>query len=265
MTATTILLRGLGPVLLLVVTAGVLWHGHSDASALRADLARARQLKTERERQTAELAAQAAGQPSADELARLRSDREATRRLRTEIEALKAASAKPQPSPRPISTEKRGTFADAQLAKAADWKNVGRTTPVAAFETALWAAASGEVDTLALGLVVEPSAQSELAGLWAELPEAARGQYGSPERLIAALTLKDIPLGSAQVFNAEVLKPGSHPFEGEIARVAAALVTVENKRTTHVLHLGRSGEEWKLIVPRAAVKKYRERLAGRIE
>ncbi|HEY1110032.1 MAG TPA: hypothetical protein VGE76_15385 [Opitutaceae bacterium] len=264
MTSTSIVFRGLVPIVLLAVVGGGLWHLRSEASALRADLDQASKLKTERERLGAELAKQARELPGADELARLRSDREALRRLRAEVESLKAVVAKP-PAPHAKTADKRGTFADARLANAAEWKNVGRATPIASFETALWAAASGEVDALAQGLVLEPSARGELEALWAELPPGARGQYGSPERLLAALTLKDIPLGAAQVFNTEVLKPGTHPFEGEISRVVAALLTAENKRTTHALHLQHTGDEWKLVVPQSAVKKYRERLAGRTE
>lgn len=264
MTSTSLIFRGLVPIVLLAVVGGGLWHLRSEASALRAELDQASKLKAERERLGAELATRAAKQPNADELARLRSDREALRRLRAEVESLKAVAAKP-PAPQEKTADKRGAFADARLAKAAEWKNVGRATPVASFETALWAAASGEVDALAQGLVMEPSARVELEALWAELPTEARGQYGSSERLLAALTLKDIPLGSAQVFNTEVLKPGTHPFDGEISRVIAALVTAENKRTTHALHLQRAGDDWKLIVPRSAVKKYRERLAGRTD
>lgn len=265
MTTPSILLRGAVPFALLAIVTVGLWQARREAGVLRAELNQASTTKREREQLGAELTKQAAAQAGPDELARLRNDREATRRLRAELESLKAVSVTTAPPPQTRTGGKRGTFSDTALTKAAEWRDVGRATPIAAFETALWAAASGEVDALAHGLVIEPSAQTELAGLWADLPEAARSQYGSPERLIAALTLKDIPLGSAQVFNTEVLKPGTHPFEGEIARVVAALVTSENKRTTHALHLGRAGDEWKLIVPRTAVKKYRERLAGRIE
>lgn len=261
---TSIIWRGLVPIVLLAVVVGGLWRLRNEASELKADLDQASRLRTERERLNAELAAQAAGQPKADELARLRSDRDALRRLRAEVESLKTAAAKPA-APPAKGTDEHGTFADARLAKAAEWKNVGRATPIASFETALWAAASGEVDTLAQGLVMESPARGELEALWTELPAEARGQYGSPERLLAALTVKDIPLGSAQVFNTEVLKPGTHPFEGEIARVVAALVTAENTRSKHALHLRRDGDEWKLVVPRSAVKKYRDRLAGRID
>lgn len=265
MSTRTIFLRGLVPLAFLAVVVGALWQVRSEASSLRVDLAQAAKLKAERERLSAELAKQAAMQPPADELARLRIDHEATRRLRAEIESLKGSSVKPAPAPSRAAAEPHATFADTRLAKAAEWKNVGRATPIASFETALWAAASGEVDTLTQGMVLDASARGELEALWAELPAEARGQYGSPERLLAALTLKDIPLGSAQVFNTEVLKPGTHPFEGEVARVVAALVTAENKRTTHMLHLQHAGEEWKLLVPRSAVKKYRDRLAGRTD
>ena len=86
--------------------------------------------------------------PNAD-LERLRVDHAAVVRLRGEIDALKAREQAPAELPRSESVALAAeTPADAMI-PAHDWKNVGRATPAAAVETALWAAAGGELNTLA--------------------------------------------------------------------------------------------------------------------
>lgn len=256
---------------LVAVAAGILISQRRAA----AELVRERQLTLEQHRRGANLRAEiarlAAVQPEAAELERLREDRDAARRLRAEIEALKEAAktTAARPVATPASQEParpKGTFAEGRLAKAEEWRNVGRATPIAAFESALWAAAAGDIDALASSLVFDPTWRAQVDQLWAKLSEPTRTQYATPERLFAALTAKDIPLGAAQVMREQILKPGEMGINapGETTFVMAALTNPKANSTKRVgLFLHPSPDGWLLMVPGAAVVKYRDLLTGK--
>ncbi|MES2695867.1 MAG: hypothetical protein V4773_20505 [Verrucomicrobiota bacterium] len=253
-------------LVLLAAAVGGVWSQRYVTEELRHELARAKEAQADGKRQQVENARLAAGQQSAEELERLRSDRVALQRLRAEVEALKTSFKKAPAAPAQNTTkgvEGAGTFADGRTAKAEEWKNVGRATPVAAFETALWAAAAGDVDALAAGIMTDVTTRPEVDRLWGQLSPAERLQYGSPERLLAALTLKDIPLGTAQVSHTQVLKPGEYGFTEETASVVAVVIDADKKRRPLGLFLRRAGDEWRLLLPASAVRKYREQLTAK--
>jgi hypothetical protein len=134
------------------------------------------------------------------------------------------------------------------------WRNAGRATPEAALETALWAAATGEVDALAQLLLLEPDARQRAQALLDRLPESARAQYATPERLIALLTAKQIPLGAMQLVAAM-------PQGDDTRLLRVRLHSPEGwARTTSVAARGAPGD-WRLVVPGPAV----DRLAAQLQ
>jgi len=82
---------------------------------------------------------------------------------------------------------------------ARDWKNRGQGTPSAAVETALWAAAGGDTAALKNLLSLAEPTRTKAAALLARMPDSARKFYAIPEDLIAAFTIKSIPVGEAQL------------------------------------------------------------------
>lgn len=177
----------------------VLWRQRETQEQLRGNLGRWRgenqalaQLREENRRQ-------AATEPSAAELENLRADHAAIPRLRAEIDALRERIRRaPEPSATPVPAR----FAVGSKVAAAEWRNAGTATPRAALETVLWAAAGGDIDTFAscLGLG-EGRIRQAATALLESLPAEQRAQYRTPERLVAFLAIRDVPLGAARVID----------------------------------------------------------------
>jgi hypothetical protein len=203
--------------------------------------------------------------PVAD-LESLRADRAALLRLRAEIETLKTNAERPRPA-QESKAPPLAAKSPAMFIPASDWKNVGRATPAAAFETALWAAVGGDIDALAAGMSFEAGAREKADAILAKLPPDLRAQYSTPEKLVALFTAKDVPLDSAM----RVLAEG-RMSENDVR--LAVMFEVGNQKTEPAatkrvpvrqereLALRREGNNWKLVVPGTAVEKYGAILAG---
>lgn len=239
-------------------SAAVVWQRQT-ASALRAEVEFQREQEKSRAQLAAETARLRAKQISAADLEALRGDRAALARLRGEIDALRrraeeyarvvAAKAVEAAKPREPS------ILDGPLPASA-WKNAGSATPAAALETVLWAAAGGEVDALAGLLRFDVGVRARVDALFAGLPDSVRTEYGTPERLIAALTARDVPLGKAKLFDTKA------DFSGD-RRMAMQINETEGKAPRGVLFsLRPKGGTWGLVVPASAVEKYAAMLKG---
>jgi len=128
------------------------------------------------------------------------------------------------------------------------WQNLGAATPAAALETALWASAGGDIDALAGLLALDPAARTEAAALFAQLPANLRQEFVSPERLVAVLTAKDVPLGSATIL-------GQYPSPTD-TKVSAQIFDAEGNQKISLFSLRLEGDRWQLVVPGNAVKRY---------
>lgn len=248
----------------------MLWHQRNGLADLRVGIAAAQLRSLETTRLRTDNERMVAAQPGAAELERLRADREALRRLRAEIESLKqvakmAAVEKPSdrkanPKPAPPPT----TFAKGRPTPAGEWRNMGRASPAAIFETMLWAAASGDIDALAQSLTFDPKGRAAADRLWAQVSDTTRVQYATTERLLAALTAKDVPLGTAELLRHAVLHPGEmgDTSPGEKALVVARISDPEKKSKIVSLLAHRSGDEWRVLVPASAIQSYGNALTG---
>lgn len=74
---------------------------------------------------------------------------------------------------------------DAGLQPIDIFQNRGWQTPLAAFETQLWARASGNMDEFARAFGWTPSGKAKIDRFFAALPETVRTRYGTPERMLA--------------------------------------------------------------------------------
>jgi len=186
----------------------------------------------------------------ADELQGLRDDHEAIPRLRSEIDTLKNRPTAPAPAAPAESIS---------LVPASAWKNAGRATPAAAFESVLWAATHGDIDAL-IGMLDfrAGGADRKLEELFAGLPAEVRAQYGSPGKMFATLL-------AAQISPA-VAAMGVVPQEDPGARNATKInVRLESpggrpKEMTYVFV--RYPDGWRFVVPNVMVASYAQLLPG---
>lgn len=152
------------------------------------------------------------------------------------------------------------------------WENAGRATPVATVTTLLWAAAGGDQSTMQSALLFGDPARTKAMALYDSLPSATRSLYVTPEELIASVTMKNIPLTSAQVC-------WLHEADADHATVGVMLSAPKttadeptqlledhalnapprlanpNPNPLAVLSLERSANGWRVIVPVAAVDR----------
>ena len=236
----------------------VFWQ-RKTATGLKAEVEFQREQAGARARLAVETARLRAKQISTVELEALREDHAALVRLRGEIDGLRrradeaarvvAAKAVEVAKPREPS------ILEGPLPASA-WKNAGSATPAAALETVLWAAAGGEVEALARLLRFDAGVQARLDALFVGLPESVRTEYSTPERLVAALTARDVPLGKAKLFDTKAELNGDR-------RVVVQLYEPEGKAPRGVLFsLRPEGGTWGLVVPASAVEKYAAMLKG---
>jgi hypothetical protein len=232
---------------LIVATGAGLVRQHLATNGLRAEMVRQRTQALERARLEADHRRLLAAQPTADELAELLSRRLMVEQLRSQLAALhrreeesaRAADA----AARPAVPSLRGTSVGFNL-----WQNAGQATPDAAFQTTLWASVAGNVDALADVLALDDEARSQATATFDRLPAAMQNELGTPERMVALLTAMDVPLGRAAILGQVPTPTG--------ASVSAQLIDAEGKAKVTVFSLKAFGDQWRLMVPAAVVRKY---------
>lgn len=220
---------------------------------LRAELEVQRVREAEIRGLQAEQARLRAQQVPEAELERLRADRVALVRLRGEMTGLETRAEQRSQAAR--STVAAERFAVGQAMPAALWRNAGAGSPTAALETVLWAAAGGEVDQFAQRIHFEPAAEAAAKALLDSLPPAERVRHASPAHLLAYLSVKDIPIGTAKI----VSLPGSG---SKYQPVSLLLSDGTEKGRVVQLVFQQQGAEWKLRATEAAVAKYAAALRG---
>jgi hypothetical protein len=144
-----------------------------------------------------------------------------------------------------------------EMVPAEAWRNRGRATPTDTMETALWAAAGGDVAALAEMLTLTPPARTKAEALLTQLPQSIRSQCATPEELVALMGTNDVPLGSAMILVPEV--------KAELGTWRVAQISDEDGKTRRVaIALEEKGGEWSLVVPERAIDRYAARLKGEI-
>ena len=103
-----------------------------------------------------------------------------------------------QPAPE-ITAPPASSLVVGEWRAPSSWEKRGQSTAVAAMETALWAAAGGDLAALQSLLLIDEAVRVKAGTLWAQLPEAARATYTGAEQLVAAFATKSLPLGDAQL------------------------------------------------------------------
>jgi hypothetical protein len=239
--------RGLAFITTLTVAAaGLLGWQHHLASELRSDIDQQRLHNRKQAEQRTKPSPPAPPEPSAVD-PELLAEQAAVAQLRMQLESMqrrvREAAAAAQTGAPAETPPLRGNVVPYSL-----WKNRGRATPAAALETALWSSAHGDINTLTTLLVFDTEARNEASTLFASLPGQLQQQFVSPERLVAVLAAKDVPLGSATILN-EIPTPTE-------TKVAAQIFDPEGKQKVAVLSLRSDDAGWRFVVPPKAVKRY---------
>lgn len=238
-------------IIALVAGASVLlgWQ-HQVAKKLRATIAQEQQTRAaERARLVAANRELIAHQLSPVEFDALRADRAAVAGLLSEVEAMKRrAGEATRASASPRATAEATHSMQESAVPTGSWRNAGDATPAAAFETALWASAAGEVESLAGLLALDADARTRAESIWARLPAGMRAELGTPERLVALMTARDVPLGSAQIV-------GQYPTPTE-TKLVAQLLDPDGKPKQVLISLRAEGDKWRLVVPGSIVERY---------
>ena len=200
--------------------------------------------------------------PGVEELSSLQRAAAEHARIRRELAASEKAEHRTPPT----------QLALGQWLSPAAWKNRGQATPTAAVETALWAAAGGDVASLKSLLQLDDAVRTRAGEVLAQLPESARALYPSSDQLIAAFSTKAIPLGDAQLVwqhqsgpddavacvfvkntepGAVVLSPANPGPPEKVPPMA----TPSNQTKLAYLSLRRIDDRWRVVVPMSAVEK----------
>lgn len=227
----------------------VLWRQHDVDMKLRRDAAELRRGTNELERQRAENRRLASDLPDPMEMARLRAAHASVPHLRAEIATMRAQV---ELAARLARLAER--FGDGDKVAAPDWTNAGTATPRATLETVLWAAAGGDIDTFAKCLLLpEGRGRQRAISLLETLPANVREQYGTPERLVAFLAIKDVPIGTAQVVGWDDIRANTSSAQ---AQVQVQLSSPNDQPKDVVLRFSQDGANWRLLVPDGAIAKY---------
>lgn len=233
----------------LAVLASLGWQRHTTL-LLRETIARQRSDRKVIEQLSAEHRRLTAAQLSPEELEKLRAERAAVSALLLEIEGMKRRA---EIAARGIAIQKAAVVPMAPSLKGRPvtsdrWMNAGQSSPDAAFQTALWAAAGGDVESLAETLVFDADTKVRADKLFAQLPAAMQTEVGTSEKLVALLTAKDIASGSAQILAQYPSSTG--------AKIAARLFDADGNQKQMLISMKADGDSWRLIVPSNAIERY---------
>ena len=131
------------------------------------------------------------------------------------------------------------------------FRNAGRETPRAAFQTLVWAAMKGDDRVLPAALTMSDPARQKADALLARLPEDARRKYPTAESLAAIAVAGEMLKGGAMEIPDETFADATH---------AIIRIRTQNKETKLPMQLGAGG--WQFVVPERAIDGIARRLAG---
>jgi prefoldin subunit 5 len=144
-----------------------------------------------------------------------------------------------------------------KLVPVNEWKNAGRATPASTAETVLWAAAGGDVATIASAISLTDSARQKAEAIFARLPEQTRSEYGTVDNLAALMIAKD----AATVTGMQVL--GQRELSNDQVVVRMRFGNDEGKTKDQALPLQRTADGWKVIITDDPIDKWARQLSGK--
>jgi hypothetical protein len=138
------------------------------------------------------------------------------------------------------------------LVRIENFQNLGRSTPVAAFETIIWATVNGDDNILADSLSLTDAARQKAEALIANLPEDERAEYPTPEKL-AALSLASLVLNQT-AFQIDAQTPV------DAQNVTLSVSSVAGNKSRDVPFVS-SPTGWQVVVPESAIAEIQNKLS----
>ena len=189
------------------------------------------------------------------ELEKMRLERKEISHLREEIDRLRQRAddrARAAASGSTVATKaERGPSISEEFVPFKLWEKKGQSTPDDALQTSLWAAAGGDLKTLANTLALGDAVRQKAHALLSRLPPEASSQFKTAEEFVALLMTPDVPLSSARIWD-----PKANVPEGIAARAAVFSDEKGRQRPVTITLYRVPNGEWRLLVPEAAVDKY---------
>jgi hypothetical protein len=139
---------------------------------------------------------------------------------------------------------------------AAEWSYAGRDSPRKSFESVLWAASHADVDRLAGLLDFAAGAGAVADALYANLPPAARQEYGSAQKVVATLLAGSFPKDAAAMTDL------GESVTGTEAQLSFRIEHADGTSKTNLYQFRRSDDGWRLIVPASVMADYAKTLVG---
>jgi hypothetical protein len=232
---------------------GVALHQWTANERLRAETRRLRFQHLEIETLRAEETALKRQKPLPEEIAALQTSAAEASRLRAEAVELRRQLQSP------AKAEQSDLSAAAAPPPPEFVVNAGRATPVAAVQTAIWAARNGDTEALAGLIAFDAAGRGLVDALFTRLPEDTRQSFGSAEKVFATLLAVRLPqnLSSAEVTTA--MTP-----TGEEFTLGMRLKRAGGEPKSASLRFNRDVEGWRLVVPAKVVENYIATLNNRL-
>jgi hypothetical protein len=175
-------------------------------------------------------------------------------RVRSELTALKTRLNEMARAPQAAAATRPDDAVPLKLIPMSEWKNAGLATPAATLETALWAGAGGDIDTLANTFFLGDRAKERADALFANLSEATRQQYGSPEKLLALMFAREIGVVTGMQVLSQVDRGP------EEAMLFMRVGNAEGKTKEEKLPFQLTPGGWRLQFPEKMIDKYERQL-----
>ena len=141
------------------------------------------------------------------------------------------------------------------------WRNVGLATPSDTLHSVIWAASNCEIDALVAMLAFEPESRAAAEALLVSLPGKTRAQFPTVERLIATMISGRMPVRLVQAEAIEQI-PESADLVAAIFRLKRSFSERREPIYEVTFRFQRTGSEWRLLVPRAAIAEFKRSLAS---
>jgi len=153
------------------------------------------------------------------------------------------------PKPTPVWAE------GAEVIDAKDWVDAGNKTARDAMESFLWASESGDIDKIAGLIGFQPAAKEKAQALFDQLPDTAKTEYGTPEKIVATMIAASMPTD---------LQAASIQIQSnrKVAYVGLRDEYADSSQSDLILRADNSTDGWKLSIPAKVIDAFQLKLAG---
>jgi hypothetical protein len=159
-----------------------------------------------------------------------------------------------------VTAQVANTNPETGITRLEHFKNLGRGTPAAALQTAVWAVMNKDDATLASTLSITGPAREKVEALLTRLPSAERVKFPSPESLAVVAITGEILKTDAIAVTGSTFKDASHAVV--MLRLPEPGRPQNTKEGKIPMQLGPQG--WQIVVPERAIDGVIRRISDRL-